>query len=272
MRNLLSRRNLLHLARTVGPDGVLAFDFDGTLAPIVAVPGAAGMRDETRHLLVAISELRPVVIVSGRSVADVTPRLHGVRTAAIVGNHGVEPSAAMAGAKRTVAGWRPLLDATVGRLAGVHVEDKVYSIAVHYRHASSPRMVREVLAEVRRQLGDAVRVTEGLALVNLVPAGAPTKGDAVRWVEARLSARVVLYAGDEETDEDAFAVLDQTRSVGVRIGKSKRSSARFYLPGQEAVDSMLHHVLSVVQRGAARGSPGRPSRAPLASVSAQARE
>lgn len=268
MRNLLSRRNLLHLARTVGSDGVLAFDFDGTLAPIVAVPGAAAMRDETRHLLAAIGELRPVVIITGRSVADVTPRLRGVRTAAIVGNHGVEPSTAMTGAKRTVAGWRALLDATVGRLDGVYVEDKVYSVAVHYRHAASPRGVREALEEARRQLGASVRVTEGHSLVNLIPAGAPTKGDAVRRVEQELSARIVLYAGDEETDEDAFAALDATLGVGVRIGVAARSHARFYLPGQDDVDLMLKHLLSVVRRGAAR----RSSRAPLAAASAPARE
>lgn len=268
MRNLLSHRNMLHLARTVGSEGVLAFDFDGTLAPIVAVPGAAAMREETRHLLAAIGELRPVVIITGRSVADATPRLHGVRVAAIVGNHGVEPSAAMEGAKRTVAGWRALLDATVGRLEGVYVEDKVYSVSVHYRNAASPRRVREALEDARRQLGASVRVTEGHSLVNLIPAGAPTKGDAVRRVEQELSARIVLYAGDEETDEDAFAALDATLSVGVRIGKAERSYARFYLPVQVDVDIMLDHVLSVTRRGATH----RWSRAPLAAASAPARK
>lgn len=268
MRNLLTRSNLAHVARVVGDDGVLAFDFDGTLAPIVDVPGAAAMRAVTRDLLGMIGELRPVVIITGRSVADVTPRVHGVRTAAIVGNHGVEPSADMASARRTVAAWRELLDAAVGRVPGVFIEDKTYSVAVHYRHAPSPRAVRDALDDACRRLGDSVRVVEGIALLNLIPAGAPTKGDAVRRVQADLSARVALYAGDEETDEDAFAALDDARSVGVRIGRAPRSSARFYLPRQDDVDAMLQYLLAAMRGDALRRHP----RTVLSGASPRARD
>lgn len=268
MRNLLTRGNLAHVARMVGDDGILAFDFDGTLAPIVDVPSAAAMRDATRELLAMIGALRPVVIITGRSVADVTPRLRGVPTAAIVGNHGVEPSTDMAAARRTVAAWRELLDAAVGRLPGVVVEDKTYSVAVHYRHAPSPVAVRDALADACRRLGDSVRVVEGIALLNLIPAGAPTKGDAVRRIQADLAARVALYAGDEVTDEDAFAVLDDARSAGVRIGRAPRSSARFYLPRQDDVDIMLRYLLAALRGGA----PGRRSRAALSAAVPLARD
>lgn len=249
---MLTRRNRAHLAQAVAADGLLAFDFDGTLAPIVTSPAAATMRSTTRLLLAAISELRKVVIITGRSVADVTPRLHGVRTAAIVGNHGIEPSVEMAAAQREVARWRPILDAAIGHLAGVYLEDKGLTVAVHYRHAPSIADVRAAVQGVCRELGDTVRVVEGIEVMNLIPAGAPNKGDALHRVQALLSARAVLYVGDEETDEDAFAALDQARAVGVRIGRAPQSRAPFYLPSQDDMDTMLQYLLSVLARPTAR--------------------
>src|SRR5437763_15777992 len=49
---------------------LLAFDFDGTLAPIVINPAEARMRPETKELLTRVSELYPCVVISGRAGPD----------------------------------------------------------------------------------------------------------------------------------------------------------------------------------------------------------
>ena len=54
---------------------LLAFDFDGTLAPIVARPDEARVAEAVSHGLAKLARDLPVAIITGRSVADVRPRL-----------------------------------------------------------------------------------------------------------------------------------------------------------------------------------------------------
>ena len=60
---------------------LLAFDYDGTLAPYTDERTAAGMRPETRTLLRTVALLYPCAVVSGRARADVAARVRagGIR-------------------------------------------------------------------------------------------------------------------------------------------------------------------------------------------------
>ncbi len=253
MRHVLSPDHRDVLRRVAGRDALLAFDFDGTLAPIVDQPAAAAMRPDTRALLAALARRRAVAIITGRSVADVRPRLHGVRTVAVIGNHGIEPSVGMADARAAISRLAPRLAARVGGEPGVQVEEKGHSIAVHYRHAPSPARVRRAVDEVLAESGEPVRRIEGIAALNLVPAGAPTKGDAIRQLQALHRAPAVLYVGDEATDEDAFAVLDPDCSLGVRVGAHTPSHAPWFVAHQGEVDELLRALLAhVVPKAAPR--------------------
>lgn len=246
--NLLAPRYRTYVQRVSAPTALLAFDFDGTLAPIVDTPGAAAMRPATRQLLRAIAQRRRVAIITGRALADIRPRLRGVPIAALIGNHGIEPSPEMALARDAVATWVPVLRADVGHLEGVFIENKGQSLAVHYRHAASASEARSAIAESVRSLGRGVRVVEGLEVVNLVPDDAPTKGDALLRLCRQFEAEAVLYIGDEETDEDAFAALDDAVSLGVRVGRSDWSRAPYYVNSQLEVDTVLELVLASVKR------------------------
>ena len=74
-RNILTPRNLHTLASFAASNVLLAFDYDGTLAPIAATPSAARMRAETRRRLARISERYPCVVISGRTLEDLEKRL-----------------------------------------------------------------------------------------------------------------------------------------------------------------------------------------------------
>jgi trehalose 6-phosphate phosphatase len=256
-RNLLALRYREYVRRVSAPSALLAFDFDGTLAPIVETPAAAAMRPATRERLHALAKQRRVAIITGRALADIQPRLDGIPLAALVGNHGIEPSPQMASARETVAAWVPALLARTGALPGVVLEDKGQSLAVHYRHAASPVEARAAILDAVRSLGAGVRLVEGLEVVNLVPAGAPTKGDALLRLCREFEAGAVLYVGDEETDEDAFAVLDDAVSLGVRVGRNDRSRAPYFVHAQADVDTLLDVLLASVERhdAAARQLP-----------------
>ncbi|MEJ7596613.1 MAG: trehalose-phosphatase [Kofleriaceae bacterium] len=123
---------------------LLAFDFDGTLAPIVADREQAQMRARTRTLFTSTCALYPSAVISGRSQRDVTARLRGMGVRYVVGNHGIEPGANIASFERDIAVVRPVLARCLSDVQGVEIEDARYTLAVHYHHARRLRDQREI--------------------------------------------------------------------------------------------------------------------------------
>lgn len=239
MRNILAPRNAASLGRFVRQRVLLALDFDGTLAPIVERPADARLPEKTAGLLQELALRYPVVIISGRSVDDVRARLGGATVATIVGNHGIEPSSDMHSAADTVAQWATALSADVAGMAGVQMENKRHSLAVHYRRAPSPSSAHRAIRRAAERLPGAVRVVEGIMVLNIVPAGAPNKGDALQRLRAQFGVAATLYAGDDVTDEDAFAAQDPEIDIGIRVGLTRDTHARYYIPSQPDIDRLL---------------------------------
>jgi len=88
-------------------DALLAFDFDGTLAPIVADPALAAMRPATRHLLAQAAQLYPCAVISGRPEEDVPRLLGGVTVWYVIGNRALQPPDEVARLSAQVGGWHP---------------------------------------------------------------------------------------------------------------------------------------------------------------------
>src|SRR6478672_9112210 len=89
MTPLFSREGLARLDAFARPGLLRAFDFDGTLAPIVADPDAAGLPAGTAPLLNELLMLAPVAIITGRSLDDIRRRV-GFTPDLLIGNHGIE--------------------------------------------------------------------------------------------------------------------------------------------------------------------------------------
>ena len=88
MQHLFSPKGEAALAALLRLQPLMAFDFDGTLAPIVAHPTDARIPPAVLTRLRALAQRLPVAIVTGRSVADVRARL-GFEPHFVIGNHGV---------------------------------------------------------------------------------------------------------------------------------------------------------------------------------------
>jgi trehalose 6-phosphate phosphatase len=232
---------------------LLAFDFDGTLAPIVEDPARAGMRPDTRALLRVAALLYPCVVVSGRSRADLAPRLDGIPLVAWVGNHGAEAGFGPVdrSPRGAVLAWRGALAARLGAMPGVEIEDKGLSLAVHYRRAPDPVAAERDIRAATLELPGA-RVFGGHCVVNAVPGDAPTKGDAIAELLERSGCRTALYVGDDTTDEDAFRAPGV---MGVRIGDGTGSAAAYRLASQRAIDELLR--LLVEERSRLDGQRAR---------------
>jgi trehalose 6-phosphate phosphatase len=250
MRDILAGRQREVLRQFAWSSVLLAFDYDGTLAPIVPDPARASMRPGTRQLLGEVAALYPCIVVSGRSRADARRWLQGIPLRQVVGNHGIEPWQANTPVMDEVRRWTPLLHRRLDRFKGVWLEDKTFSIAVHYRHSREKKKVRAAILEAAGALG-GVRVIGGKQVVNVLPQGAPHKGMAVQRERDRLGLDTVIYVGDDETDEDVFALREPGRLLSIRVGSSRTSKADYSLVDQVAMDDFLK-ALAALRQGARR--------------------
>jgi trehalose 6-phosphate phosphatase len=235
MQYILSKTSLPIVTRLAHERTLCAFDFDGTLAPIVDHPDHAVMRVRTRNLLRRLALLYPCLIVSGRGRADILRKMTGVHVAQVVGNHGAETESSHKPRHR-VDQWKAALELELGPVPGLWVEDKGISLAIHYRQSPRKADARRRILAVTRRLKRA-RVFGGKQVVNVVEDGVPNKGDAVAAERDRLKCSSVLYVGDDENDEDAFALDGNV--ISVRIARKLRSHARYYLRAQEEIDTLL---------------------------------
>jgi len=252
MKYLLSRRNVDVLAQMAWSRVLLAFDFDGTLAPIVSNRTSASMRERTSQLLSRTCALYPCAVISGRSQADVAARLSGAAVKYVVGNHGLEPGTELAYFARETARAAPLLREALASFAGIEVENKRYSLAVHYRRSRRKGDARADIDQAVADLPHSMRIIPGKQVVNVVPIGAPNKGDALIQLRTLAQADTALYVGDDITDEDVF-VLDQPgRLMTVRVGLSRSSAAAYFLRQQREIDTLLARLSAVRRKGAPR--------------------
>jgi trehalose 6-phosphate phosphatase len=247
MKNILLPAYRGILERFARSNVLLAFDFDGTLAPIVTLPERARLRPATSRLLWDLSDLYPCVVISGRARASVRERLRGIPVRGVVGNHGIEPWGASVRLKRTIERWRPLLEERLSTIPGVHIEDKALSISVHYRRSRQKKAARAAILKAAATL-DGVRVIGGAQVVNLLPKGAPHKGIALEKERQRLGCDTAIYVGDDETDEDVFALTQPKRFLTIRVGASPSSVAFYYLRGQADVDALMRILFLARQR------------------------
>jgi trehalose 6-phosphate phosphatase len=243
MRHILARANRDVLRQFACSRVLLAFDYDGTLAPIVPAPDQAVMRPETRALLEALARRYPCVVISGRARADAIRRLRGVEAVEVIGNHGIEPWQTSRCSLRVVRQWRVVLERRLAPLPGVTVEDKVYSLAVHYRRSREKKRARAAILRAAAALGD-VRLVRGKQVVNLLPTDAPHKGIALERARARFACDTAIYVGDDETDEDVFALDQPGRLLTVRVGRKRQSLASYFLRNQGEIDRLLETLLS----------------------------
>ena len=209
------------------PAGALvALDFDGTLAPIVAEPDAARAHPGA---VTALRELAgrvgTVAIVTGRPAAFAAERggLVGIPGLVVAGHYGWER---WAGGEVTrlpappgVAAARqrlPAVLAAAGAPPGTWTEDKGHAVAVHTRRTADPAAALRLL---RRPLED-LAAAEGLLaqpgrmVIELRPGGMD-KGAALKSLISERASRVVLFCGDDLGDVPAFGAVADLRRDGV---------------------------------------------------------
>jgi trehalose 6-phosphate phosphatase len=253
LKDILARSHRRVLADFARSNVLLAFDYDGTLAPIVSDPERAVMRRRTRRLLGRLARVYPCVVISGRSRREVKRMLDGVALTQVVGNHGIEPHRPSREFRALVRRWRALLNRSLEGLGGVAVEDKGLSLTIHFRRSRRKIHSREAVFCATAGLPRA-RVFGGKDVVNVVPQRAPHKGIALETERGRLGCTKAIYVGDDETDEDVFSRRRRHRLLSIRVGAEGSSNASYCLRSQADIDALLRELLALRERPTAAAS------------------
>lgn len=237
-----------------GRQPAVFLDYDGTLTPIVDHPDDALLAEPARGALGRLAELHPVAIVSGRDRQDVEDKV-GLQEVYYAGSHGFDITGPGGFREQRGAEYRSMLglaadelDEQVGPMNGVWVERKRYAVAVHFRQAPSDaeQKLRNLVENVARK-HPALKSSGGKKIFELRPNLEWDKGRAVLWLlevlELAPDRYLPVYVGDDETDEDAFAVLADGTGLGVVVGDAHRPTfARFSLSGPQEVTAFLEQL------------------------------
>ncbi|GAB3282540.1 trehalose-phosphatase [Parasphingorhabdus pacifica] len=240
------RRVLVQLART--PRLLVACDYDGTLAPIVADPTQAKPLPESVHALRSLAALpgTTTAVISGRALRDLATLSRLPAEVHLVGSHGsefdvgfvhqLEPEATQL---RTSL-QRSLQEVTQGKL-GVTLENKPASVAVHVRRAETD-VAEQVLDAIRSgpATWEGVEVTEGKAVIELSVVQTD-KGNALEALRHQVSATAAVFLGDDVTDEKAFARLHGP-DLGIKVG-DEESLAHYRVPETTDVATALAFMM-----------------------------
>lgn len=247
MTPLFSRTGREELRRLAQGSTLYAFDFDGTLAPIVPDPAQARAADRVTRPLAQLATLVPVAVVSGRAQRDLIERLP-CEIAYLVGNHGNEGLPNEQDTRRlveTCSAWRGQLELQLlaPQAQGVRLEDKGQSLSLHYRAAPDPAAASHFLRELAHGLAPQPTVIDGKLVLNLLPPGAMTKFEALRVLVEHEGVENVLFVGDDDTDEIVFERAPPGWTT-VRIDPVDDSRARFCLTEQASIEVLLAHLLA----------------------------
>jgi trehalose 6-phosphate phosphatase len=252
---------------------LVALDFDGTLAPIVADPAQARAHPEAVDALSALSRhVGHLAIITGRPAATAVdyaglrgvPGLHGL---VVLGHYGLErwdaatdevtappPPAGVAEARRRLPGLLRELAA-----ADAYVEDKGASLGVHTRRLQDPEGTFERLRGPLQRLADelGLALEPGRLVLELRPPGMD-KGAALRALVEEQGIRTVVFAGDDLGDLAAFDAVDALREAGgsgllVCSGSTEEMAlaqrADLVVGGPDGVVELLRNLVTLIDRG-----------------------
>ncbi len=250
----------LGLPRLDARQSALFLDFDGTLAVIAPQPEAVQVPGSLVALLAQLSQALDgaLALVSGRRLADLDAFLSPLQL----------PTAAEHGAERRLAsglrhnGPRPPLgdvtrvaQALAERHAGLRVERKSATVALHYRHA--PELEALCLAEMAKAVlrSPGLELLHGKCVLEAKPAGVD-KGRAIAdfMAEPPFAGRQPLFAGDDSTDEAGFAWVQSVGGEGVKVGLGP-SLAQHRCPDPLALRDWLQANASALHKAAQDARP-----------------
>jgi len=245
---------------------LLFLDYDGTLTPIASTPEKAFLSPSTRRILEALGQSPQckVTVVSGRALKDLRKMIN-LKRLAYVGNHGFEASGpgiffesdCFPQARKI---FQRVINKTNERLRGVPgvlIEDKGVTLSIHYRLVDEKKQpwVKKAVWHIAEPfvVSKEIKAFKGKKVYELRPPVDWDKGKIVSWFikeykrDPAWKDALVIYIGDDRTDEDAFEAL-ASKAVTICVGDGRKSKAQYYVEDTKKVSEVLSMILSSLKR------------------------
>ena len=227
----------------LGSNCAFFLDVDGTLLELASQPDEVVLKPglcETLQMLRAAAG-EALALISGRAIADLD-RLFNPLIFPAAGQHGLERRdySGVIHRHAPADGAFDHLRATLSNIAAAHpgilLEDKGFSLAVHYRQdPQQEKPLESVLTEFIKTRINEYRLQRGKLVYEVIPGGR-NKGTAIEefMSESPFTGKVPVFIGDDVTDEDGFACVNELGGYSIKVGAGK-SRAHWRLAGSEAV-------------------------------------
>ena len=231
----------------------LLLEIDGTLLDLAPTPREVWVPPDlanTLPLLLARTS-GALALVSGRSLNDIDLIFAPMQFPA-VGGHGAEMR--LSPESESVAVHAPPMDkelkrrfAAIAKLSpGILLEDKGYSLALHYRLAPhAEKAIYDAVSALRADLPNApIEVLPGKSVCEIKQSGF-TKATGVLELmnHAPFKGRRPVFIGDDVTDESVFAIMPDLNGLAFSVGRRAHGVAGHFDEPRE-VRAWLAHLLA----------------------------
>src|SRR5215208_1903255 len=222
-----------HLSETA-----ILLDIDGTLLELMPTPREVwvppGLAKTLNRLLDKTSGA--VALVSGRSLNDID-LIFAPEQFPAVGGHGAEMRLSID--SEAVATHAPPMDkelkrrlAAIAKLSpGILLEDKGYSLALHYRLAPhAEKAIYEAVSLIRADLPNApIEVMPGKCVCEIKHSGFnKATGVLELMTHEPFKGRRPIFIGDDVTDESVFAIMPDLRGLAFSVGRRAKGVAHHF--------------------------------------------
>ncbi|EXB87571.1 trehalose-phosphatase [Acinetobacter sp. 272263] len=223
----------------------LFLDIDGTLSDFQDDPEDSFIPENTLNILQTILKLDvPVIAVTGRHV-QVAQSLFAPLCIPVAGLHGLDiqidahthfkPDLSQIDFVRL----RQDLEAACAPYPQLLIEDKQYSVALHYRQCPELADTAKQIMQVLHRSHTALKINEGKCVIELLPRKAD-KGEAINTILKHLELTQVLpiFIGDDKTDESGFRTINNHNGISIKVGPGE-TQAHYRLKDIKTVADFL---------------------------------
>ncbi|NHU85220.1 trehalose-phosphatase [Kocuria sp. JC486] len=245
---------------------LVALDFDGTLAPFTKDPkdSRATPRAEAALQRLAVAEHTWVGIISGRTMDFLRSTVDPQQRMLLSGSHGAEfdltalgPDAQQVDIELSAQQLVTLelaVEAThrvIERYPGSTAELKPAGVCFHTRPMADQLLSDQALQEMLEEYTalDGLRITPGQQVMECSVLGA-TKGEGLNALVGAVRADLVVFAGDDVTDEDAMQEL-RAQDLGIKVG-DKETVAAHRVSDVHALAEVLERLAELRERSHSR--------------------
>src|ERR1700744_5047109 len=213
----------------------ILLDIDGTLLDLMPTPREVwvppGLSETLNGLLERTSGA--LALVSGRSLNDID-LIFAPKEYPAVGGNGAKMR--LSADSEAVAAHAPPMDkelklrlAAIAKLSpGILLEDKGYSLALHYRLAPhAEKAIYEAVSLIRADLPNAsIEVLPGKCVCEIKHSGFNKASGVLELMKHEpFKGRRPIFIGDDVTDETVFAIMPDLNGLAFSVGRRAQGVA-----------------------------------------------